>query len=60
MAAMRTGLPPGLLFGAVDVGDKAYWWDYGQLPLYRSNNLKMVLPDDDHEASTSIFSLIRL
>ena len=23
------------LFGAVDVGTDAYWWDYGQLKLYQ-------------------------
>ncbi|KAG5175633.1 hypothetical protein JKP88DRAFT_196778 [Tribonema minus] len=27
------------LFGAVDVGAAAYWWDYGQLPLYVKNCL---------------------
>jgi hypothetical protein len=40
------------LFGAVDVGDGAYWWDYGQLKLYTMNNLKLLSPDEDHEAST--------
>jgi hypothetical protein len=29
------------LFGAVDVGATAYWWDYGQLPLYLKNCLLM-------------------
>ena len=27
-------------------------WDYGQLKLYMSNNLKLLLPDDNHEAAT--------
>ena len=26
-------------FGAVDVGQAAYWWDYGRLELYMDNNL---------------------
>mmetsp|Transcript_10852 Transcript_10852/g.14122 ORF Transcript_10852/g.14122 Transcript_10852/m.14122 type:complete len:549 (-) Transcript_10852:64-1710(-) len=38
------------LFGAVDVGTDAYWWDYGQLVLYRKNNLKLL--DSNHEAIT--------
>jgi len=29
------------LFGAVDVGSDACWWDYGQLKLYIANNLKL-------------------
>jgi hypothetical protein len=29
------------LFGAVDIGAAAYWWDYGQLPLYLKNCLLM-------------------
>lgn len=33
---------PGLgLFGAVDVGSHVCWWDYGQLKLYITNNLKL-------------------
>ena len=26
------------VFGAVNVGDQACWWDYGMLRLYRTNN----------------------
>ena len=50
MRKMRAGMPPtGLgLFGAVDVGADAYWWDYGQLKLYADNNARMA--DDDAEA----------
>jgi len=34
--------PGGLgLFGAVDIGEDAYWWDYGQLRWYLQNNLIM-------------------
>ena len=27
------------VLGCVDVGQKAYWWDYGRLELYMQNNL---------------------
>lgn len=27
------------VFGAVNVGEDASWWDYGMLRLYRKNNL---------------------
>ena len=30
------------IFGAVDVGEATYWWDYGQLPKYTEFNLIMV------------------
>jgi hypothetical protein len=36
------------LFGAVDVGKDACWWDYGLLKLYSKNNLKLL--DDDEDA----------
>jgi hypothetical protein len=39
------------LFGAVDVGTGAYWWDYGQLVLYRKNNMKL-LDQSTHEGVT--------
>eukprot|EP00591_Stephanopyxis_turris_P001859 CAMPEP_0195519700 /NCGR_PEP_ID=MMETSP0794_2-20130614/15282_1 /TAXON_ID=515487 /ORGANISM="Stephanopyxis turris, Strain CCMP 815" /LENGTH=544 /DNA_ID=CAMNT_0040648893 /DNA_START=110 /DNA_END=1744 /DNA_ORIENTATION=+ len=35
------------LFGAVDVGKDASWWDYGQLKLYSKNNLKLLEDDED-------------
>lgn len=35
------------LFGAVDVGSEACWWDYGQLRLYLRNNLKMLEESED-------------
>jgi len=36
------------LFGAVDVGSNACWWDYGLLKLYITNNLK--LSEDGQDA----------
>lgn len=35
------------LFGAVDVGVNACWWDYGLLKLYASNNKKLLTKNDD-------------
>jgi hypothetical protein len=37
------------LFGAVDVGKEACWWDYGQLPLYSKNSL-LLLDDANPES----------
>lgn len=51
MAIMKTKFESGAsgdlgLFGAVDVGDKACWWDYGLLKLYSKNNMKLVDNDE--------------
>ena len=35
------------LFGAIDVGKDACWWDYGLLKLYSKNNLKLLHDDND-------------
>ena len=40
------------LFGAVDVGKDACWWDYGQLKLYSKNSL--LLLEDDSDASAKL------
>eukprot|EP00934_Nitzschia_sp_Nitz4_P001153 Nitzschia sp. Nitz4//scaffold225_size51843//24519//26223//NITZ4_006897-RA/size51843-processed-gene-0.60-mRNA-1//1//CDS//3329542681//1153//frame0 len=38
------------LFGAVDVGKDACWWDYGQLKLY-SQNTRLLLDDANPESA---------
>lgn len=38
------------LFGAVDVGKDACWWDYGQLKLYSKNSL-LLLEDSNPEST---------
>lgn len=38
------------LFGAVDVGKDACWWDYGQLKLYSKNSL-LLLDDKNPESA---------
>lgn len=37
------------LFGAVDVGKSASWWDYGQLKLYSDNSLLILEESKDAE-----------
>jgi hypothetical protein len=50
MAAMKDKFDFGSmgLFGAVDVGSGACWWDYGQVKLYSKNNLCLL--EDGHDA----------
>lgn len=38
------------LFGAVNVGKGACWWDYGQLKLY-SSNCRLILENDNESAN---------
>ena len=35
----QTRLGVDSVLGCVDVGQAAYWWDYGRLELYMANNL---------------------
>ncbi|CAK8989984.1 Uncharacterized protein SCF082_LOCUS2064 [Durusdinium trenchii] len=48
----RFGAEGGLL-GCVDVGQQAYWWDYGRLELYMKNNYLLT------ESSASAYALRR-
>jgi len=51
MDAFKARVPKGLgLFGAVDVGDNCYWWDYGQLKFYLDAVLLLARPAGDVEA----------
>lgn len=45
------------LFGAVDVGNNACWWDYGQLKLYIANNLKLSEEGDDADLLRQFFGV---
>ena len=51
MAAMKSKFDMGDmgLFGAVDVGKDASWWDYGQLKLYSNNSLLILQDSKDAE-----------
>ena len=37
------------IFGAVNVGSDACWWDYGQVKLYSINNLKLLGTDSESD-----------
>ncbi len=44
-------MPSGMgLFGAVDIGEDAFWWDYGQLRWYMKYNLMLATTEDDADA----------
>ena len=45
------------MFGAVDVGSNACWWDYGQLKLYIANNLKLSENGDDADLLRRFFGV---
>jgi len=45
------------LFGAVDVGSNACWWDYGQLKLYITNNLKLSEDGSDADLLRRFFGV---
>ena len=58
MQAFRAKLPTNRgVFGAIDVGEGCYWWDYGQLKLYLTNN---VLAMNESEEAAGKFLLTRL
>jgi len=45
------------LFGAVDVGNKACWWDYGLLKLYSTNNHKFLDTDESSDLLRKFFGV---
>lgn len=47
----------GRIFGAVDVGADALWWDYGQLALYHRTNLRMLEDSEEAEAMRCFFRI---
>eukprot|EP00939_MAST-03C_sp_MAST-3C-sp1_P004857 g4857.t1 len=53
-AAAKFADTPHLL-GAVDVGSEPYWWDYGQLKYYVSNNLKLTQSSEESKAMRRFF-----
>ena len=54
MSKFKTALleahPGKGLFGAIDVGERCYWWDYGQLKLYQTNNVLAMADSEEAEA----------
>lgn len=59
MAAFRKGFDPsgGAILACVDVGTKAYWWDYGRLGLYFENNLLLTEPSANARALRTFLGL---
>lgn len=47
------------LFGAVNVGSEACWWDYGQLKLYSKNNLKLLENDENASLLRDFFGVTK-
>lgn len=45
------------MFGSVDVGSNACWWDYGLLKLYIANNLKLSEEGDDADLLRRFFGV---
>merc|ERR1712154_17206 len=45
------------LFGAVDVGKDACWWDYGQLKKYALNNQKLLSNDPESLLMMKFFNI---
>jgi len=62
MSAMKSKLQLGNLglFGAVDVGKDACWWDYGLLKLYSTNNIKLTEQDENAELLRTYFGITSL
>lgn len=56
-ATFQTANPEYGLFGAVDVGSGACWWDYGQVKLYIANNLKLAEDGDDADLLRRFFGV---
>ncbi|RMD74230.1 MAG: hypothetical protein D6820_17105 [Lentisphaerae bacterium] len=45
------------VFGCVDIGDAAYWWDYGTIPGYIDNNRKLLGDDEEAQAMRRFFHI---
>jgi len=59
MQAFRSRLPDGCerLFGCVDIGTSAYWWDYGQIRGYIENTLALTAKTAEAAAMRRFFRL---
>ena len=47
------------IFGAVNVGDESYWWDYGQVKFFMKNCMKMIQNTNEAEAMRRFFNLAK-
>lgn len=49
--------PAAGILGAVDIGTDCYWWDYGKVPDYHANNLKLTGDGPESEAMRRFFGI---
>lgn len=49
--------PENELFGIVNLGNDCYWWDYGTIDAYYSNNMKLTRNDAESQAMRSFFNI---
>ena len=47
------------LFGPVNCGEDAYWWDYGQLGFYNDNNMRLVKDGVENDAYRAFFGVTK-
>ena len=52
--------PEKKLFGAIDIGNKSFWWDYGTVDKYFENNIKLVGKDFEAICMRAFFGHKRL
>ena len=57
LASKLDGVSDGDVLGAVDIGEDAYWWDYGLLTGYRANVLRLLDTDAEAEAMRAFFGV---
>eukprot|EP01064_Diplonema_japonicum_P031776 TRINITY_DN5792_c0_g1_i5.p1 TRINITY_DN5792_c0_g1~~TRINITY_DN5792_c0_g1_i5.p1 ORF type:complete len:544 (+),score=110.27 TRINITY_DN5792_c0_g1_i5:45-1634(+) len=47
------------VFGAVNAGEDAYWWDYGQLTFYYDNNMRFAQDGEENDAYRAFFNAVQ-
>jgi len=57
MAAFKKRMGYDSVLGCVDIGQKAYWWDYGRLELYMINNLAIT---EDNASAHALRTFMKL
>ena len=45
------------IFGAVDIGEDSYWWDYGNIKAFMKNTSKLTKSDDEANAMRWFFNI---
>ena len=50
--------PDAGIFGAVNIGEGSYWWDYGNVKAYMKNTMKLAAMDGEAEAMRQFFGVL--